>query len=82
MKKNKKSQFLLHTKYVASAFGKTLHNTENPCDEAYLIPPDERWYLNSIPSKGNYRLCKLCFLDSEDENNEEELLDKEDEVLE
>jgi hypothetical protein len=59
--KQKKSRFLNHTKYIASAFEKTVHSTIHPCEKAYLINPDERWYLNDVPSRGGYYLCEDCF---------------------
>lgn len=61
-KKNKNLHPILkHTPYLGSGLDKTVHRTENPCSDAYLIPIDNRWYIKSIPDASGYIRCKKCF---------------------
>ena len=65
-KKQKNIQAILkHAPFLGSGGSKIIHSTENPCPEAYLIPPDERWYIRSIPKGGGYIKCKKCFPSTE-----------------
>lgn len=52
---------LRHTPYLGSARNRVIHSTDNPCSEAYLIEPDDRWYVKSIPQGGGYNKCPKCF---------------------
>lgn len=61
-KKNKNIQPILkHTPYVGSGSSKIVHSTENPCTDAYLIAPDDRWYIKTIPEASGYFKCPKCF---------------------
>ncbi len=59
--KNNIRSILKRTQYIGSVSDKIIHSTSNPCQEAYKIAPDERWYIGEIPNDGNYIKCPECF---------------------
>ncbi len=56
---------LKHVPYLGSGRNKMVHCTKNPCPEAYLILPDDRWYIKSVPAAGGYLKCPKCFGEEE-----------------
>jgi len=69
-KKNIKP-ILKHTPYVGSADSKIIHSTENPCPDTYMIDPELRWYIRSIPEKSGYIKCKKCFPQDKEEKKDD-----------
>jgi hypothetical protein len=57
----KSFSILQHTPYLGSTNDKVIHSTENPCQDALLIPIDARWYIRSIPHSSGYEKCPKCF---------------------
>lgn len=57
---------LNHTTYLGTTQGKVIHSTKDPCQEALLIAPNDRWYLRHLPRSSEYYLCNECFPDNKE----------------